>query len=101
MVTYTELDAYRERNRNRRTVILEGTVESGDSAGNVALVAADAGLNSIETVIPQTTVVGAGNALLDYDSANDQIDFYDQDLSANTTTLTDDTFVVKVTGPVE
>lgn len=100
MVTWSESDAYRERNRNRRTVVLDGTLESGDTS-NASLTASDAGLDTIETVTLETPVVGAGNALASYSEGDDRIDFYDQDLSDNTTTLTDDVVTVVVTGTVE
>lgn len=100
MVTYETIDARRGRSRNRRIVTLQGTIEAEDADDSVPLDPSAAGVESVESAAVETTVVGDGLALAGYDRETDTVEFYDDNLTANADDLTDDTFVVTVTGTV-
>jgi hypothetical protein len=100
MVTYSELSAHRERNRNRRTVVLEGTVEGSDAASDVPLTAGNASVASVERVTFETPYVNG--SVLTYNRTASDVEFFNQtDGSAQTEAHTDDTFVAVVTGTDE
>lgn len=98
----TERQAYRERNRNRRTVVAELTPDNSTDAA-YSLAASDVGLDSIESVTFETPVFSSGDKIATWDDANGEIDVFNtSDGTANSTTdLSGTTIVAVVTGPVE
>lgn len=105
IASVTERSAYRERNRNRRTVVAELTPDdstAGD-ANSYSLSASDVGLNSIESVTFETPVINTGSTTLTWDNSNNEIDAFDTGgtIAANTSDLSGETIVAVVTGTVE
>lgn len=97
----TERHAYRLRNRNRRQVVAELTPDdSGD--GSYSLAASDVGLNSIESVALETTLINSNSSVVTWDQDNNNFDVADiSDGSDNTTDLSGETIVAVVTGTEE
>lgn len=99
--TVNEREAYRERNRNRRTVIAELTPDSSGD-GSYSLAPGDVGLNSIDSVALETPVIRTGSTSITWDNGNNEFDAYDVDtVAANTSDLSGETIVAVITGPVE
>lgn len=98
----TERHAYRLRNRNRRQVVAELTPDTSTDE-TFSLSASDVGLNSIESVAIESTLIGSSNKkAVGWDQDNNNLIVRNiDDGSANSSDISGQTIVAVVTGTEE